>query len=79
MQDAAAVEAPDRKPFPIPLVTLVRASVPTLAEASLATGSAVLLILSFPDYDLWPLAWAALVPAIRGELAGAFGWLAESH
>jgi apolipoprotein N-acyltransferase len=82
MQDAAAVQAPDRKPFLAPLVTLVRACVPTLAEASLATSSALFLILSFPNFDLWPLAWIALAPlfvivARHTKSARAFvlGWL----
>jgi apolipoprotein N-acyltransferase len=82
MQDAAAIMAPDRKTFLAPLVTLVRVCVPTLAEASLATSSALFLILSFPNFDLWPLAWIALAPlfvivARRARPARAFvlGWL----
>jgi apolipoprotein N-acyltransferase len=82
MQDTAAAKAPDRKPFLRPLVALVGANVPTLAEASLAIGSALLLILSFPNFDLWPLAWMALAPLIlaviqAGKPARAFilGWL----
>ena len=82
MQEAAAVQAPDRTPVFTPLVTLVRASVPTLAEVSLATGSALLLVLSFPNFDLWPLAWVALAPLFIGvsqssKPAPAFilGWL----
>jgi apolipoprotein N-acyltransferase len=34
------------------------------AEVSLVTGSALLTILSFPDFDLWFLAWASLVPLL---------------
>src|SRR6266849_4248967 len=82
MQDAVAVQAPNRKALLTPLVTLVRASVPTLAEASLATSSALFLILSFPNFDLWPLAWLALAPlfivvARHAKPARAFvlGWL----
>lgn len=37
---------------------------PLLVESSAATVSAVLLILSFPDFNLWPLAWCALVPLL---------------
>lgn len=44
--------------------------------------AAVLLILSFPDFNLWPLAWVALVPlflalARRPQAAPAFllGWI----
>jgi apolipoprotein N-acyltransferase len=82
MQDAVAVQALNRKPILTPLVTLVRSCVPTLAEASLATSSALFLILSFPNSDLWPLAWIALAPlfavvARHAKPARAFvlGWL----
>ena len=56
---------------------------PTLAEAFCATASALLLLLAFPDFDLWPLAWVALVPllycvALKPRTAPSFvsGWLA---
>jgi apolipoprotein N-acyltransferase len=81
MHDAAAAQAPNRK-LPLQPLVLVRASVPTLAEASLAIASALLLVLSFPDFDLWWLAWIGLVPLLvvvtRTPQAGrAFllGWL----
>jgi apolipoprotein N-acyltransferase len=61
MHEAVAVEAPNRKRS---IVTLIRASVPTLAEVSLTIASALLLILSFPDFDLWFLAWIGLAPLI---------------
>lgn len=35
---------------------------PSLGDCTVATVSGALLILSFPDFDLWPLAWLALVP-----------------
>ncbi|HEY0169898.1 MAG TPA: apolipoprotein N-acyltransferase [Pyrinomonadaceae bacterium] len=60
-----------------------RAAVPTLAEAFCAAASALLLLLAFPDFDLWPLAWVALVPllyrvALKPGAAPSFvsGWLA---
>jgi apolipoprotein N-acyltransferase len=81
MHDAAAAQAPNRK-LPPQSLTRVRAGVPTLAEASLAIASALLLVLSFPDFDLWWLAWIGLVPLLvavtRTPKAGrAFflGWL----
>lgn len=37
---------------------------PTAAEAALISGSALLTILSFPDFDLWFLAWLSLVPLL---------------
>src|SRR5882724_926888 len=41
-----------------------RASLPTPAEASLVSGSALLTVLSFPDFDLWFLAWISLTPLL---------------
>src|SRR5882672_2061848 len=40
----------------------LRSESPSLTECSVATLSAGLLILSFPDFNLWPLAWIGLVP-----------------
>ncbi len=81
MHDAAAAQAPNRK-LPLQSLARVRASVPTLAEAALAIASALLLVLSFPDFDWWWLAWIGLVPLLvvvtRAPKAGrAFllGWL----
>src|SRR5436309_5827441 len=81
MRDAAAAQAPNRK-LPLQSLARVRASVPTLAEAALAIASALLLVLSFPDFDWWWLAWIGLVPLLvvvtRTPKAGrAFllGWL----
>ena len=54
-----------------------------LADWGAAVASAILLILSFPDFDLWPLAWVALTPLLvviarRPAPRKAFllGWLA---
>src|SRR6267143_779795 len=78
MQEAVAVEAPRRK---FSLAT-ARAGLPTLAEVSLVIASALLLILSFPDFELWSLAWVGLVPflviiarPLRGARAFMLGWL----
>jgi len=55
---------------------------PAILDFSVATLSAVLLILSFPDFNLWPLAWCALVPLLvllatnRGRWRPFFlGWV----
>lgn len=37
---------------------------PSIGESSVAIVSALLLIVSFPDFNLWPLAWIALVPLL---------------
>jgi apolipoprotein N-acyltransferase len=79
MHDAVAIEAPNRK---FQVVAVAWASAPTLAEVSLLLASALLLILSFPNFELWPLAWIGLAPfllvAARPLKAGRallLGWL----
>ena len=84
MQNAAALDAP--RPAVrrrAGLKRLARASRPTPAQLGLAALSALLLVLSFPDFDLWPLAWVGLVPLMlavardpaRGPQAFVLGWL----
>ncbi|HEV2802626.1 MAG TPA: apolipoprotein N-acyltransferase [Pyrinomonadaceae bacterium] len=58
------------------------ACVPARSHAALSAGSAFLLVLSFPDFNLWPLAWVALVPLLlaavrveRARQAFVLGWL----
>jgi apolipoprotein N-acyltransferase len=79
MQDAVAPEAPHRRRN---IATLARASAPTLAEVSLVAASALLCILSFPNFDLWFLAWIGLAPSLvvimlarSGRRAFLLGWL----
>ena len=55
---------------------------PALIDFGAVTLSAALLILSFPDFNLWPLAWCALVPLLlvvavnRGRWRPFFlGWV----
>ncbi len=79
MHDAVAVEAPNSN---LPSEAAAHAKTPTLAELSLVTASALLLILSFPDFDLWPLAWVGLVPLLvvvgrplNATRATVLGWL----
>lgn len=62
---------------------VVRACVPARSHTALAVLSAFLLILSFPDFNLWPLAWVGLVPLLvavarvgRARQAFMLGWLA---
>lgn len=53
---------------------------PTWQDAFLSLSSAILLILAFPDFELWVLAWFALVPLLiavernKSSAAKAF-WL----
>src|SRR5256886_13514368 len=60
----------------------IRTSLPTPAEASLVSGSALLTVLSFPDFDLWFLAWISVAPllmvvgrAITARRAFVMAWL----
>jgi len=39
-------------------------AIPSAGEASLLAGSALLTVLSFPNFDLWFLAWVSLVPLL---------------
>ena len=65
------------------LAARARAEASTAISIATALISSFLLILSFPDFNLWPLAWVALVPLLvliaRKPMPGrAFltGWLA---
>ncbi|MGQ0540532.1 MAG: hypothetical protein ACT4O9_01620 [Blastocatellia bacterium] len=44
------------------ILAQVRRNLPCWKNALLALLSAVLLILAFPDFEFWFLAWFALVP-----------------
>jgi apolipoprotein N-acyltransferase len=62
MRDAISLDARVRDGFGVRLRRRARAWAPTRVEISLAVLSAALLVFSFPDFNLWPLAWLALVP-----------------
>jgi apolipoprotein N-acyltransferase len=47
-----------------PFVSVVRSLTPSLVDCGLAIVSAVFLIFSFPDFNLWPLAWLSLIPLL---------------
>ena len=64
MGDVISLDARVREGFRVRLRRRARACAPTRAEISLAVLSAALLVLSFPDLNLWPLAWVALVPVL---------------
>jgi apolipoprotein N-acyltransferase len=46
------------------LMKAVRSALPSLGDCGLAIFSAVLLVFSFPNFDVSPLAWIALVPLL---------------
>src|SRR2546421_70422 len=82
MDEALKLDAPVRERRWARLRKRARACAPTRVEVSLAVLSAVLLIFSFPDFSLWPLAWVGLAPlflvvARRPERGSSFllGWM----
>jgi apolipoprotein N-acyltransferase len=82
MSDVISLDAPGRTYSLATLRERVRVSAPTRTQVGLATLSAILLIISFPDFNLWPLAWVALVPLLvsiarRPQSSTAFiiGWI----
>src|SRR3712207_3982986 len=62
MDDAVSLDGQVRGRLLTRLRRRVRAVAPARVEVALAAASAALLILSFPDFNLWPLAWVGLVP-----------------
>src|SRR5256714_2084577 len=63
MQEALAVASSKRRRLPLSL-TVIHAAVPSFRETGLVLSSAILSILSFPNFDLWWLAWIAVAPLI---------------
>ena len=84
MRNAVSLSEPARERRFAARGARARASAPTLAEVGLAVLSAALLILSFPEFNLWPLAWVGLVPLLvaiarrpqDGLRAFLIGWIA---
>src|SRR5437016_5123331 len=79
MQEMAAGEVLNPKST---IEMSVGAHASALAEVSVVTSSALLTILSFPDFDLWPLAWVGLVPLLivivqptKASRVFLLGWL----
>ncbi len=61
--DAVLLDTPN-KPKRWRLRALTRSAVPTRAGLASAVLAALLLVLAFPDFNLWPLAWLGLVPLL---------------
>jgi apolipoprotein N-acyltransferase len=83
VQTAISLDAPEAGGRREKFRARLRACVPARSHAALAALSAFLLVLSFPDFNLWPLAWVGLVPLLvavvrAGGARRAFvlGWLA---
>jgi apolipoprotein N-acyltransferase len=85
MQHAIATDVQPKRIRPARLskfLSQLRSDAPSLSSVGAALFSAALLIVSFPDFDLWPLAWIALIPLLlviarRPKALPAFlvGWL----
>jgi apolipoprotein N-acyltransferase len=83
VQTAISLDAPEAGGRREKFRARLRTCAPARSHAALAVLSAFLLVLSFPDFDLWPLAWVGLVPLLvavarvaRARQAFALGWLA---
>jgi len=63
MSEVLAAEPPIQR-RPSLFLTSIRESAPSLREFGLVSSSAVLLVLSFPNFDLWWLAWIGLAPLL---------------
>src|SRR5688572_20721408 len=63
MSEVPAAEPPIQRRRPL-FLTAIRDSAPSLRESGLASTSAILLVLSFPDFELWWLAWIGLAPLL---------------
>src|SRR5882724_7655217 len=79
MHNAFDVDAPNGE---LSFAATFRACIPAFPEASVVIASALLIILSFPNFELWPLAWVGLVPLLlsaarplRAGRAFLLGWL----
>jgi apolipoprotein N-acyltransferase len=64
MQEAFAADPPRSTGWIPRVISLTRSEAPTLAEWSGSLATALLLVLSFPNFDLSFLAWIALVPLL---------------
>ena len=63
MSDVLAAQPPIQRRRPL-FLTLIGESAPSLREFGLVSSSAVLLVLAFPNFELWWLAWIGLAPLL---------------
>ena len=85
MQEAASTAEPVRYSPLSKIRSRARIETPTIAEWGAAFATSLLLVLSFPNFEFYPLAWIGLVPlilaiALRPVPVRAFilGWGAGS-
>jgi apolipoprotein N-acyltransferase len=82
MNDAPSLGVPVRSPWIAPTEARDQSRHSALGKVAVALFSAILLIFSFPNFDLWFLAWFSLVPLFLvmarrpgGRSAFFLGWL----
>jgi apolipoprotein N-acyltransferase len=63
MSEVLAAQPPIQRRRPL-FLTSIRESAPSLREFGLSSSSAVLFVLSFPNFELWWLAWIGLAPLL---------------
>ncbi|HEV2905005.1 MAG TPA: apolipoprotein N-acyltransferase, partial [Pyrinomonadaceae bacterium] len=63
MSEVLAAQPPIQRRRPL-FLTSIRESAPSLREFGLVSSSSVLLVLSFPNFELWSLAWIGLAPLL---------------
>src|SRR5262249_1261858 len=64
MQELVSTVAP-RRQKPLRLIAArAGVEVPSLVDCCAALASSILLIISFPNFSLWPLAWVSLAPML---------------
>src|SRR6266545_226219 len=56
------------------LITRIRSEAPSIVNCGVALISAALLVFSFPDFNLWLLAWVSLVPLFLIVARNAQPW-----
>src|SRR5262245_44248213 len=64
MQDVVSSVARRRQPWVSFVASRVRAEAPGLTDVAASLVTAILLILSFPNFELWILAWLAAIPLL---------------
>jgi len=77
MQDATSNAADEISAIPsraTSFASRLRRHAPSIADSGIAVLSAGLLIVSFPNFDLWPLAWLALIPLFIVIARKAMPW-----
>lgn len=74
MRDSTSNAAHEISAIPTSFASRLRRNAPSIADSGIAIFSAGLLIVSFPNFDLWPFAWLALIPLFIVIARKAMPW-----